>query len=427
MRDSTIAIIVVILAVISYASEVIPLTMTTILAVLAMMFTGILKPEEAFAGFGSTVTLMLVGMLIIGDAFFTSGLSDKVGQWFQRHFGHLCEKRFVLALFIIAGALSAFYNGMIVIALFMPIIDSLVVSTNGIITRKGAYMPVGMAAAVGGSLSVIGSSSMMSAVGLLSASQFAYTANFWEPAILGLPGYLAGILMYLTFGKKLQDKCFNFKDIVPDAVSTVEHLKDDKAKRRSMIITLVTLIVCAILFSTNKLNIAAVALMGAAVLILTKSVNEKQAYKNVSWSTIIIVGGSIGFAKGVEVSGAAKVVADFFIEAAGPLGESEFAMCVLVMVLTSILSNFMSNTASVVIVVPIGLTIASYFGCSPTPFVIGSAVGSNLALSTPICTACMTVTTVAGYRFKDFFRVGGTLNILGLIATAIVMKLVYFM
>ena len=186
------------------------------------------------------------------------------------------------------------------------------------------------------------------------------------------------------------------------------------------------LVIIAAVFMSNKFNIAMVSIIGAMILILAGVVDEKSAYRGVSWSTIIIVGASIGFAKGVELSGAAQIIADKAIDLFGGASDSAYIMCVIVMTLSSLLSNFMSNTAAVVITAPIGLTIAASIGADPVPFAICTAVGANLAMATPICTACITATLIAGYRPKDLLKIGGIVNLAGLIVTGICMKFIYF-
>ena len=101
-------------------------------------------------------------------------------------------------------------------------------------------------------------------------------------------------------------------------------------------------------------------------------------------------------------------------------------MCIAMLLITTILSNFMSNNATVGICVPISLSLAQTFGANPIPFVLCCAIGANLSVAKPICTATITMTTAAGYRFKDYARFGGLFNLLAFIATAIVVYFIYF-
>ena len=65
-------------------------------------------------------------------------------------------------------------------------------------------------------------------------------------------------------------------------------------------------------------------------------------------------------------------------------------------------------------------------GVDATPFVMACAIGTNVSVATPVCVGPITVTTVAGYRFKDYIRVGGIFNILATIVTGISLWAVYY-
>ena len=101
-------------------------------------------------------------------------------------------------------------------------------------------------------------------------------------------------------------------------------------------------------------------------------------------------------------------------------------MCCIILVLATILSNFMSNNAAVVIFAPIGIFIAESFGVSPLPFVVAAAIGANLSVSTPICTSTMTMTLVAGYRFKDYVKIGSIYNVASVVMTILSLRVIYF-
>ena len=80
MSQSTIAIIIILIITVLYATEVFPLAVTSLLAMSAMVVTGIIDWTEAFSGFSSSIVLMLIGVCIIGEAFFTTGLAESLGN-----------------------------------------------------------------------------------------------------------------------------------------------------------------------------------------------------------------------------------------------------------------------------------------------------------------------------------------------------------
>ena len=84
---------------------------------------------------------------------------------------------------------------------------------------------------------------------------------------------------------------------------------------------------------------------------------------------------------------------------------------------------FMSNGSLVSMLASIAVPMAVEYGINPIPIAIACVIGSNLAMATPVATTTITMVQVAGYRFKDYFRLGGLVGIIGVITawTAIVM------
>ena len=422
MQDSTIAIIILCATIVLYISDKLPLSVATMLAVIAMGITGVLPWDLAFSGFSSVTTLMIVGMLIMGEAFFAMGFAESLGHSLLR-FSHLGEKKMLLILFVVAGITSIFFNGTVIMAVLMPVIDTMAMQSNGVITRKGLYLSTAIGTVLGANLSIIGSSSMLLSVNTLRESTGIQMAMF-EPALVSLPAFAAGFLIYLTFGYRFQQRCLDFPDRPPRTASSPEAVSEEHPRWRKAV-CLATFGVCMICFLIQVADMAAISIIGAAVLLGTGCIRASTAYHNLSWDTIIVVGGSIGFAAGIEHSGAAQVIADGILDLMGE-NTGPFALCVVIMFISTLLSNVLSNTSTVAILMPITLIMASSFGANPIPFTMAVAVGANLSLATPISVATVTMTMIAGYRFKDFARIGGLINVVTFVVTVAAMKVVYF-
>lgn len=211
MEKSTIAIIILIITLVLYIADKIPIAVTALLSAFAMAATGCIQYNEAFSGFSNTAVLMTVGLSIVSGAFFTTGLADRIGDRFLR-MKNLTEKKFLIAAYITAAVISSVMNGLLVIALFMPIVDTLARKTKGKITRKNCYLPLAIASLYGGNLSNIGSSSMVNASGQMAASYVGRPFGFFEPFWMGLGGTLIGLVILLVFGTKLQERFFDFPE-----------------------------------------------------------------------------------------------------------------------------------------------------------------------------------------------------------------------
>ena len=112
-----------------------------------------------------------------------------------------------------------------------------------------------------------------------------------------------------------------------------------------------TMIGCIIAFICGY-DIGGVAIIGASIVMAARCISERRAYQGVSWETVFITAASMGFAAGVGKSGAGEEIANFVIRASGRIGETSVGMCMLILVLSTVLSNFMSNIGVVVLIVP---------------------------------------------------------------------------
>lgn len=421
MEPSTIALIIMALTIILFITEKLPLAVTAMLSAFAMAATGCISYENAFAGFSNTATLSVIGLSIIGESFFTTGLADKIGGLFLR-IKNMNERRFVLFVAITTAAISCLLNGLVVIAMFMPIIDSVAAKSEGRIKRKNVYLPAGIGAVFGGNLSNIGSSSMINASGQLADSYFGRPLSFLEPFPVGLAGTLVFIVLLAVLGTRLQDKFFDFEEAGAKLLNLSK--QQMKEMKEAQVVAhwkkwfvLCTLSVCMVFFILGY-HLGAFALFGAFLCITFGCIRMEQALHAVEWNTVFIVVGTLGFAKGVADSGAGQKIADVIMEYTGPIGQSPYAMCVMILFLATLISNFMSNNGAVGITMPIAMAISHTMDSNAVAFCLACAVGANLSVMTPICTSTITVTSLVGYRFKDFTRFGGLFNILAFIATA---------
>ena len=153
--------------------------------------------------------------------------------------------------------------------------------------------------------------------------------------------------------------------------------------------------------------------------------DHKHRWRCVSWGTIIVVAGSIGISSAIRSSGAAEVICNFFISIAGPIANSTIGVCVVLFFVAAILSSFMSDNATVAIMLPIAASIAEGLGLSAVPIFIAVCSGTKTGIMTPICVTPMTQACAAGYRFKDFIRMGTILTAISWVCTSVMLAIVY--
>ncbi|MET0789358.1 MAG: SLC13 family permease [Cellulomonas sp.] len=150
---------------------------------------------------------------------------------------------------------------------------------------------------------------------------------------------------------------------------------------------------------------AIAGLVGAAAMVITGVVSVSHAYRAVSWETVVLVGGLIPLSVAIASSGAADLVAGWVLQVIGDGGPR--VVLAALFLLTLLLGQVVSNTATVLIVAPIAIAIAGESGVALAPVLMLVAVAGAASFLTPIATpANMMVMGPGGYTFSDYWKLG---------------------
>lgn len=422
MPQLVIALIITVLVIISFSVQVIPLPLTAMLGALAMVVFGIIEPADAISAFGSDTVMMVAGVIIIGNAIFETGLAEKLGASILNLpiIGGK-EKRLLLIVMIIITVLSAFVSNTAAVAMFLPLVASIAQSSNGKIKKKNCYMAMGIASVVGGFCTQSGSTPQMVAQEILLETDGLRGLTFFELTKIGVLIAIVMFIYFLTVGYRLQERCFNFPE-VPNTSTTQQTVSQSTWKQ---VVSGLILVGCVIGFISGVLSFGIISLLSACACILTGCISQKRVFETMDWSTIIVLGGSIGFANGMEESGAVNLIGDALVNSFGQNGGNVLLVFGMIILLTALLSNVMSNTATVAVLAPLGINVALKMGADPITFVIGIIIASNLAFATPIGTPPMTMVLIGGYRFSDYVKVGGLFNVIAVVVTIFAVPLLY--
>ena len=179
------------------------------------------------------------------------------------------------------------------------------------------------------------------------------------------------------------------------------------------------------LLMTFKLVDAVTAvLLAALAMVLVGCVSMKDAYRSVNWESLVLIAGMLPMATVLEKTGGVEVIVTGLTESLGEFGP--IALMAGLFVITSLFSQFISNTATTVLVAPIAVGAAMEAGVSPYPFLMTVALAASTAFSTPVASPVNTlVLGPGGYRFIDFVKVGVPLQILAMAITLLVVPLLF--
>jgi len=165
------------------------------------------------------------------------------------------------------------------------------------------------------------------------------------------------------------------------------------------------LVLMVVALATGAIPSAMATLIAATAVVLLRLVSVDQAYRAVNWTTVIQIGAMIPLSTAMTDTGAARQMADLVVRVVGTAGPH--ALFAGFFVLTALLGQLISNTATAIIIIPIALAAATDMNISPRSMLMSVAVASAAALLTPVATPVnLIVMGPGGYRFTDYTKFG---------------------
>jgi sodium-dependent dicarboxylate transporter 2/3/5 len=370
---STITLLFLLFAVIMFVIEKIPLGVTSMIVCIGLTITDVLDVQTAFAGFTDSNVILFVAMFIVGGALFETGMANKIGGIVTRF--AKTERMLIVAIMVIVGLMSGVLSNTGTAAVLIPVV-------------------IGIAAKSG-----------------------------YKRSKLLMPILIAGILFYATIGYKLLPECDPKEEEAFDTKRDFDQVPKWK-QWMSLIILILTLL--AMIFEEKiGISLCVSGGIGALLLILTGVISEKDALKSIDLKTIFLFGGTLSLAAALEKTGAGEMIAEKVIGALGS-DPSPYILTLVVFLLCCVMTNFMSNTATTALMVPICLSIAQRIEADPRAVLMACVIGGSCAYATPIGMPANTmVVGVGGYRFMDFVKAGFPLIIIATVVSMIILTIAF--
>jgi di/tricarboxylate transporter len=193
--------------------------------------------------------------------------------------------------------------------------------------------------------------------------------------------------------------------LIVSEVGLPEYRKD---KMLTVVLTFLAIIALA---SLNVMPIMVAAIVGSMFLVVTKCISMEEAYRAIDWQVIFLLAGAISLGIALNVSGAAQLISNKLIDLVGSLGPT--AIVSILYLITTLLTETMSNNASAVLLAPIGISVAASLGLDARPFLMAIAFAASSSFMTPVGYQTNTmIYGVGGFKFSDFLRVGAPLNLI---------------
>jgi di/tricarboxylate transporter len=187
---------------------------------------------------------------------------------------------------------------------------------------------------------------------------------------------------------------------------------------------IVLLLLMVALVATNALPEAVTGLLVASAMIVARTMTLDQAYKAVSWTTVILVAAMIPLATAMRDTGAAEALATTLVRIVGDAGP--YALLIGLFVLTASLGQLISNMATALVVSPIAVSAAATLGVSARPLLMTVTVAAAAAFLTPVATPVnLMIKEPGSYHFGDYWKLGLPLLCLYFVLTVSIVPLVW--
>jgi len=400
-----------VMAAILWSTESLPLAVTGLLVMAIQSLLHIVKYREVFSAFGNEAVFFLIGAFMIAAAVEKHGFHRRIAFNFLKIF-EKNPKIFTFGLMICCAFLSFIIPEHAVAALFLPI-GLMILTGMKLLPGKSNFgkvcmLSIAYGCSIGSLGTLIGGARNPLTVGILenhgiSVSFFDWMVYAMPVVFISLP--VVWLILQIFFPIEVNDLSNAKKEIA---------LQLNKIGKMGVKEITTILILCFTMFLwiffSQDIGVAIIAIAGAILLFVTKTISWKDIEQRLPWGIILLYGGAITLGLGMEQTGAARWIADGVLNA---LGENPYIIILGLIILSKYLTEMMSNTGAVAMLLPIGIGLASEI--ENVSILLASmiiALSSGLAFMLIIATPGNAITYTSGYfSTRDLARAGLIANV----------------
>lgn len=405
------------ICIVLFVVDIFPAATVSIACCTAFVAANICTVPEAFAGFTNDIVLVVFGTEIFGIAYQESGLSILTARKITA-LSRGKEKNIIIVAGIIAAALSAFLNNQVVCSLMLVICISLAKEIKNV-NVLNITLPVIYLAILGGQCTLIGAPATLVASSMAEESTGTGISMF-ELLPMGAIILCVGLLFICIFSHRKGNKMWRDRGGF-DLIASDETTEVDRRKCAVTVLAGVVMLVC---FITGIVSVGIASIIGALICLFGKAVKQKESFSKVDWNILIWLGCSIGMANALNKSGRIQELCEYISEVL-PENISPVILLAAMVLITMVISNLISNTTTVMMIMPFAIDLAVRCGYSTRPFIIGVTLASGLAILTPLSCGFIGMTTRVGYKFSDYVRYGLGFQLLLYVLTVVSTCLFY--
>ena len=395
----------------------IPTTTLALTAAVICCALGMSSFKDILKNIGSSTAVLIISLSILGAALFHSGLAHRIAAGILKVTGR-SERGVTLGILIASIVLSAISSNTAVVLMMIPLVKCISQEAN--LSLKRTMFPLAIGAGLGGGCTLIGGTSNVSGNQIL-IDEGLPSMGFWSLGWVGIPVAVISVIIIVFLGKHLMPKADGGYDGEQMDMSVME----SKGEKRKMIVTgiITVLAVVAMMISTSALFV--VALVGALLVILTGCVSEKDAFAAVDIKLLILIASFGVISESISNTGGDQLIADVFVKLVGT-SASPVVICAVLFFVTALMTQFLSNIVAIMMMGPIAINIAGVLGVNPIAMVMTVIIAGNACFATPFGSPYLTIMMpTAGYKFKDYVKMGLPFVILYWIASVSIIPMVW--
>jgi anion transporter len=405
----------IVLAMALFVWNRVPAVIVAVGTALVLFLTGVLTMRETLSGFGDPVVILLVALFSIAVALEESGVAAWAGQLLLRHTGGNATWRLV-AIMGLAAVFSPLMGMNGAVVAMVPIVAAIAVRTAT--SPSKLMIPLAFACTAGANLSLLGSPVNVVAAEKIDTAG-AGPFGFFAWALVGIPQVVGTIVIVVLLGDRLLPER---RPLVAGSAEASDGPAARLGTRAYLALGVLALLIGLLAFNVVPAAIAAASC--AVLMVLLRVVSVPRLARGVDWSTCILIGAMIAPAVAMSKTGAAALLGDQVVRGIGGLGP--YAVFIGLFLVTVVLSQFISNTSSALVMLPIAVATAGDLNVAALPMILSVALGASTSFVVPVANAVtLSVYAPGGYRFGDFWRLGSVVSAWAFVVAVVVVPVVW--
>ncbi len=388
------ALIVFMLCLVLWVSQLLPLAVTAILGLALLPLLDVLPAAQTFALFGNPAVFFILGAFMLAAGVMKSGLSEHLALTLLERVGS-SPRRLLLAMLLLPACMAFFMPEHAVAAVFLPLAWEIV---RGLGLKPGdryaqsIFLAMAWGAIIGGVATLLGGARgplAMALVQELTGKSFSFID--WSiasaPLVASMLVISAALLLFITPVKGLHIQSVRKR-------IEKQRLELGLLNWQGRIMALLMLVtIIAWLSAGHVIGLASIALISVVCMFALRLVAWKEIQAHVSWDVILLYGGAIAIGKAIAVTGAGAWLATWLL----PVGAAGVSLLLLLALATLLLTEGVSNSAAVAIMMPVAIPAGLAAGMNPVSVSMAVGIVAGFAFMLPMGTPPNAMVFSTGY------------------------------